>query len=404
MKILFLGEAKKKHVRDWAAWLLDQGAEVEILSDQLPASLEHRGKQLRVTQPQWSFWQNLWTYKLRGGPLANNRDKWRVYLPLIQSIKPDIVHAHEALGYGPILPHVPKGIPRVLTPWGPDIEAALNNPISEKARLVQKACHAAQAIVTNAGGLEEHWSTRLKISKERLYFFPWGTNLSVFKPVTREERLKLRDKWILPEEAMLFFCPRIPRPLYRHDEILKAWKKFRLGTNSQPAHLLFLTGGDAAPEEWTRPGIPDFSFIERECSEKEMAELYQLSNFTLMIPETDLLAQSLLEATACGSVPVLNRLPAYADFFGQEEARSKAHCLWVENGVFKITEESMLAIGVLVESLKETFQQALELLPETRERLGKENAAFAAAYFDETVCRKQLLDVYDLLLNKAKTP
>lgn len=390
MKILFLGEAKKKHVRDWATWLMGQGLDVTLLSDNIPANLEHNGKQLNVIKPDWTFWQNLWTYKIRGGALANNRDKWRVYLPHIKVQNPDIVHAHEALGYGPILPHVPRTIPKVLTPWGPDVEECVTNPRSPRARLVAKACKSADVITTNAGGLESSWAKALSIPETRFNFFNWGTNLSIFKPVPKEERLKLRDKWILPEEGIFFFCPRIPRPLYRQNELLEAWKKFRSSTNTRPAHLLFLSAGCEVPDEWTKSVIPDFSFIDRECTEQEMAELYQLSHYTVMVPQTDLQAQSLLECMACGSVPLLNKLLPYAELVADDSVAGKGRCLWVKDSP---TPEGFL------EQIQEAFLKALSVDSNERKTWGNANAEFAVANFDENVCRQKMISLYEKLLS-----
>ncbi|MGF1572513.1 MAG: glycosyltransferase [Sumerlaeia bacterium] len=397
MKVLFLGEAKKKHVRDWAAWLMEQGVQVQILSDNLPASFEHEGQTLNILQPQWSFLQNLWTYKIRGGELANNRDKWKVYLPYIKQFNPDLIHAHEALGYGPILAYTSKAIPKVLTPWGPDVEDALLHPTTSKGRLVIQACKSADAIVTNANGLEDKWAAGLSIPKSKFHFFTWGVNTAHFKPVSRELRLSHRDQWLLPEEAVLFFCPRIPRPLYRHDLILKAWRKFRAGTNAQPAHLLFLTAGDSAPKKWDKQGIPDFSFIERECSPNEMAQLYQLSTITLMIPKTDLLAQSLLESLACGSIPMVNPLIAYKHVLSHHDDPSKAHGIWVEDESVE-PNNGPASDDKLILQLVKAFHSAMDLSPEKRAQLSAHNAAYAAHHLDEKFCRKQMLHVYDCLL------
>ena len=120
MKVAMLAEASNPHVNRWCCWLARKGVEVVLMSDRPPGrGLEYPG--VRVRCPEWPLWRQVVTFKFRGGKYANNRDKWAVYKPLIEEEKPDVLHAQEAIAYGPILPRFPE-YARVLTPWGMEME------------------------------------------------------------------------------------------------------------------------------------------------------------------------------------------------------------------------------------------------------------------------------------------
>src|SRR5690606_4873305 len=128
------------------------------------------------------------TYKLRGGRFANNRDKWRAYRESLTEFQPEILHAQEALAYGPMLAHLPR-FPRVLMPWGPDIESLADPKTPREARrLIERACRAADVITANGPGLEEAWTRLTGLPWDRFQMFSWGTNTRRFSPRSVEEQ------------------------------------------------------------------------------------------------------------------------------------------------------------------------------------------------------------------------
>jgi glycosyltransferase involved in cell wall biosynthesis len=55
-----------------------------------------------------------------------------------------------------------------------------------------------------------------------------------------------------------------------------------------------------------------------------MAQVYNMSNLCFVIEDTDELSQAILEAMACGSIPVLSNISAYKNNFKENE-----NCLYV---------------------------------------------------------------------------
>lgn len=262
------------------------------------------------------MWRNLVVFKLRGGPYANNRHKWWAYRDSFPGVRaPDVVHAQEALAYGPTLARVPGGFAKVLTPWGPDMES-LRGGNREVGELVRLAVRSADRITTNAPGLEEHWSALSGVERERFRLFSWGIDLGTFHRRGEEERRALAEELGLAPEARVLLSPRLARAYCRIDLILRAWKRAMEGLPGE-ARLVVLRAGATDPD-WLRwqelareEAIGRVHFVDRLFTPGEMAALYSLACGTIMAPLTDLVAMSLLESLACGSLPLIPGLPCY---------------------------------------------------------------------------------------------
>ncbi|MBX3729582.1 MAG: glycosyltransferase, partial [Candidatus Sumerlaeia bacterium] len=216
MRVAMLGNAASPHTTRWAAWLAANGHDVALFSDE-PAADDS----IPRIAPEWSLVQKAVSFKLRGGPYANNRDKWRAYGRALRAWKPDLLHAHEALAYGPMLAHFPE-FPRVLMPWGGDIESLRGDDV-ERAALVRGALHAADAITANAPGLEEEWAALAGIDRAALDLFAWGIDTTCFAPVADDRADAIvRDLGLDPGERIVL-SPRTARPHYGTALILDAW-------------------------------------------------------------------------------------------------------------------------------------------------------------------------------------
>jgi glycosyltransferase involved in cell wall biosynthesis len=303
-----LASAAKSHTHRWCRWLADHGHEVVLFSDK-PAPATSDYTNIQIVPPRWSLWRQILHFKLSRDPLANNRHKWRAYAPAIAAAAPDIIHAQEALAYGPMLAHL-GAWPRVLMPWGPDVEA-LAAPHDARGPLIRAAAAAADVITTNAPGLEDHWSRLLGVPADRFDFFSWGVDTARFRPAPPDTVAAMRARLGIPAGVRVVLSPRLAEPYYHIGALLEAW---RLAAPTD-AHLVVLRAGarDASWQRWQTEaaGLAAVTLVDALMSPAEMATVYTLADATVMIPETDLVAVSLLEALACGSIPVLAPLPCY---------------------------------------------------------------------------------------------
>lgn len=341
MKILFFASILKSHVHQWATWLNMQGHDVTMISDQEPDPHKYHGG-LKVIKPRWPAWRNALVFKLRGGRYANNRHKWAVYKPIVDRIRPDIIHAHEALVYGPTLRHFPR-YPRVLTPWGPDIEMLANPSLKEERELILQAVESADILTTNGPGLEAHWAKLAGVPAERFRMFSWGVNGSLWKPRSTTEQLNVRVDLEIPPGARIVLSPRLAQNLYRIPLLMDGWMRFQQSLHrdhpGRDARLVVLRAG-ADTDSWDRIithhnaiNARSIILVDRLLSPPELAALYSTASATIMLPQTDLLAMSLLESMACGSLPIVPAHAAYrtaAVDIGQSPRQDRGFALFIE--------------------------------------------------------------------------
>lgn len=334
MKIFLLASAEKIHMHRWATWLAHRGYSVTMLSDK-PAPPAFDYGRVHIVPPHWTLWRNFLVYKVKGGPYANNAEKWRAYEDIIIEGDPDILHASEALAYGPTLAHFPQ-YTRVLTPWGPDMEKLADPATPEEARsLIKLACQSADILTTNAPGLEAHWAKLADIPIERFHNFSWGTDTQIFAPVSEPQQRAIRAMLNLPQRERLVLSPRLAKPYYRIDVLMEGWHRAGLGN----AALVVLRAG-ADDESWAAlKRLADslapssIHLVDKLLKPTEMAALYSTCSAMAMLPQTDLVASSLLEGLACGCLPLLANLPCYrhavADLGEEPSAKPRAQGLYL---------------------------------------------------------------------------
>ncbi len=115
--------------------------------------------------------------------------------------------------------------------------------------------------------------------------------------------------------------PRLAKSNYRIDTIIEGWfaarEKAPPDSRLADGKLVILRAG-ADDASWSKilakieaGDSRSVHTIEEHLTPNQMAMLYNAASATVMIPETDLLAMSLLEALACGSLPIVADLPCY---------------------------------------------------------------------------------------------
>lgn len=386
MRIAFLADAANRHTHRWATRMTQTGHEIAVFSDRPPPDEMDYGS-IPIFEPEWTLWRNLVTYKLRGGTYANNRDKWRAYQNRITIWRPDILHAHEALAYGPMLTHFPQ-YARVLTPWGTDMQS-LREEDPERRKLVHRAVHAAGVVSTNAPGFESEWAGLANVGTEKFRLFSWGVDRSVFHVEIRADP-SLLERLSIPAGKPFLLSPRRATPLFGIETILEAWDSLDL----QEANLIVLRAG-AEEKHWTRivelareKEIRSLHLVDDYLTPGEMASLYAASHGVIMIPERDLLAMSFLEALACGALVVAAPNPAYDLAFTDFRIPRQDRAWGIE-----LPDRSLNA-------LRESMRLCLALEERTRVSLREQNTVYIVLHHDWEKQSSLMNEVYELAIER----
>jgi glycosyltransferase involved in cell wall biosynthesis len=133
----------------------------------------------------------------------------------------------------------------------------------------------------------------------------------------------LRERWDITENRRVIFSPRLARPFYHLERIIGALPAVR---EKVPETVLVMTE-DAPDQEYVASlrqltadlGVAEYVRFVGAIPYPDMPLWYNLADAVVMVPRSDGLPNSLVEAMACGAVPILNALPQYAEMISHGE-------------------------------------------------------------------------------------
>lgn len=321
LRLCFVGPAASVSLRRWAEWFVRRGHDVSVVT-------------VEPAEPQLARSFRQVNIETIGLPRKIGRLVSAVRLRLaIRRMKPDVVHVHylRGLAWGLALRPARSC---VATPWGSDIleeQGAFKEWYSR--RLTRRVLSGADLVTTHSAYMEA--KVRELVPEVRaLVRIGWGVDTERFKPGL-EVRL-IRERWKIGEQQRVILSPRLAQPFYNHDRVIRVLPKV---LEQVPDSVLIMT------EQFAERGY--VQELQRLAAERGVLERVKfvgaipyedmplwlnLADAVVMVPRSDGMPNTLLEAMACGAVPVLNRLPQYAEVIRDGE-----------NGCFVGEDEGSLA-------------------------------------------------------------
>lgn len=227
-------------------------------------------------------------------------------LPLIQKLKPDIIHAHELLS-----PSTTAIIAKRLFDIPIVAKVLRGGCLGDLAKLQRKP-FGKQRIATSRKWIDVFISISQEIDKEldqigvsaeHRVFIPNGVDINRFTPVSSKNKQAIRTTLELPVEAPIaIFTGRLSAEK-RLDQLVSLWPSVR--KVYPDAQLLLLGAGNAESQlkETAEEGVTFFGLTE------DVVPYLQASDIFILPSATEGLSNSLLEALSCG-------LPAIATTVG----------------------------------------------------------------------------------------
>lgn len=234
----------------------------------------------------------------------------------LRRVRPDLVHVHFAYqGLAALALADHRRL--ILTTMGGDVMIEQGQVRSRRRQLLLRLLLGrARAITCQAPGVEQavlRWGDY----GHKVHRVRWGVDRERFRPDLETADLRARHG-IAPDELVLFCC-RLCQPLYNKDLVLRAFARAR--SEGLRAKLL-------VSELYAEPGYR--AWLDRLVGElglrgavrfvgaiphADMPRYFNLADVVLSLPRSDGLPQSVLEAMACGSYPIVGRLslPVYAE-------------------------------------------------------------------------------------------
>ncbi|MBC9811954.1 glycosyltransferase family 4 protein [Crocinitomicaceae bacterium CZZ-1] len=217
---------------------------------------------------------------------------------IIAEFKPTIIHIHQANSVAFFsnlaLGKYPK-IPCVLTTWGSDILLIPSQSFLLK-QMVKYNLRKANAITSDSVFMADEIK-RIQPLSRSILIANFGIGFTPPKQVEKEK---------------IIYSNRLHKPLYRIDAIIEAYKKMKQHDSLQDWKLIIAAVGeetDKLKKIVGTEGIDGIEFVGW-VDAKTNAQWYARSSFWVSIPMSDATSISLLEAMACGCIPVVSDLPA----------------------------------------------------------------------------------------------
>jgi glycosyltransferase involved in cell wall biosynthesis len=147
----------------------------------------------------------------------------------------------------------------------------------------------------------------------------WGVDIKKFYPGVNVSFL--RDRLNIQPEDLVFFCPRICQPFYNNHLILQAFSSYLRGGGKEEKSKLLIAElfseksySQKLRELVTELGLTGKVHFVGTIPHQEMPAYFNLADIMVSTPPSDGMPQSLYEAMACGSYPILGNLPQYQEF------------------------------------------------------------------------------------------
>lgn len=288
MRILFVGWVDHVHFIRWAEYFAKKGHKVWALSDK-------RGE-IKGVKVLPHFISRL-SLRKQGLILSLFKKMFNI----------DLVHAHWApFGFIPACADIH---PTVVTAWGSDVY--LYDRFDENTKhMISTALLKADLITVDSSDLKESMD-RFDINKDNIRVVQWGVDTETFKPCPMD--FELRKSYDIDHEFVLY-SPRNIFEKYNTDIILHAVKKI----TEVGGDVVLLQKVYQCPQE----NIDAFMKLARDLNIEQrvrivedmpysqLPAMYNLADVVISVPSTDATPMSVLEAMACGVVPVVSDLPS----------------------------------------------------------------------------------------------
>lgn len=214
----------------------------------------------------------------------------------IELFQPSIIHIHQANSYAffALLACRKSFIPTVLTAWGSDVLILPKSNFLLK-KMVRFNLRNADFLTSDSIYMAQEME-KIAPLKNRIIIANFGIDVT---PITCEKE-------------NIIYSNRLHKKLYRVDKILEAFSLFYTNNNTDWKLVIAATGTETdtlkikAAELNLEHAIEFVGWIQKEDNEK----WYSKAKIWVSIPESDATSISLLEAMACGCIPVVSDLPA----------------------------------------------------------------------------------------------
>ena len=299
MRLCLIANPNSIHTQRWVRYFVERGHEVHLIGEKPLTSAPPQGarfydltQQVNLRKARYLVWAQ-----------AVHR--------LVRTIRPDVLHAHQVASAG-WLGAAASYHPFLVTSWGSDLLVGARRSAAQR-QLARWVLRRADRITCVSQDLAQA-ALALGAPPERVEVVSWGVDTGIFHSA---------PPGLLPAGPPIVLSIRAMRPLYNPLDIARAIPavlaqapeaRFVIRTYNGDSNLLAqvrslidLAGVAAAVE-----------YVDELPDDRAIAELYRRAAVAVSVPSSDGTPQSVLEAMACGAVPVLSDLPSLREWVDED--------------------------------------------------------------------------------------
>ena len=234
----------------------------------------------------------------------------------------DIVHVHYASSLGAWLFAASQDRrPLVVSVMGGDILFDEQGNPSRSARwLIRQVLRRADFVTAKSDYLAAR-IVELGVAGDRIEKILWGVDTDIFRPA---DSLRSKTDLGLPAAAPVILSPRILKPFYRTDVLVRAlptvlaeYPEAKLIITEYEADPLFKRELEALAQEL---GVAESIVLAGVVPHERMPDYYNAADVAVGIPPSDGFPQTVLEAMACWTPNVVARLRRYEEILTDRES------------------------------------------------------------------------------------
>lgn len=299
MRICIIANPNSIHTHRWVRYFAGRGHEVHLIGPNPP----------EVAAPNGIVFHDL--------TRITNRRKFRFVVwstalrRLLRTLRPDVLHAHQVTGAGWL--GAGSGYhPFFVTSWGSDLLVSARRSPTQR-RLAGLVLRRADYVTCVSEPLAQA-ALELGADPQRLEVAYWGVDTEVFHPPPAPPNLPpaplvLSIRAVRPLYNPLAIAQAIPLVLAQAPEarfVIRTYS-FDSGVLTDFRRLVEAAGASVAVE-----------YIGDLPDDHAIADLYRQAAVVVSVPSSDGTPQSVLEAMACGAVPVVSDLPSLRQWVQHE--------------------------------------------------------------------------------------
>ena len=233
----------------------------------------------------------------------------------IRRIQPDLIHVHYAYqGLDTLL--LARFRPLMVTVMGGDIlpDQGFYGP---RKWMIKRILNTADIITSKSLFLDVALN-QIGNYAHKIRRVTWGVDAKRFH--TGVDVGFLRQRWNIQKDELVFFCPRLCQPIYNKHLNIQAFADYlgRARPRTKGKLIVAELFADEAYSRQLRGLVSKLGLTEQVCfvgaiPHQEMPAYFNLADIMVAIPQSDGMPQSLYEAMACGTYPILGNLETYRE-------------------------------------------------------------------------------------------